>query len=148
MPKNEEIPESKQNLKHRVVKKYEQIKAHVRRHPKTYYIGSMIVVAGVTFLVTKRVSTRYLRIEGTNVFIHKGVVKEGPLYNVFNIYAHGFKNRGPSWMVECKETKVLFRSQEHCAKVMKLSEKHLSQHLNGARHNVAGYHFERKGMGA
>lgn len=148
MVKNEEIPESEPNLKHRVVKKYEQIKAHVQRHPKTYYIGSMIVVAGVTFLVTRRVSTRYMRIEGTTTFIHKAVVKEGPLYNVFNIYGHGLKNLGPSWMVKCDQTEVLFRSQEQCAKVMGLQKGHLSMHLNGNRPDVGGYTFTRLGVGA
>jgi hypothetical protein len=126
--------------------KLDKAKEVVKKYWKPVTVG--VVITGVTFVVTRRISTQYLHIEGTSTFIDKAVVKEGPLYNVFNIYGHGFKNHGPSWMVRCKETGVLFRSQEHAAKTMGLSETHLSYHVRGLRHNVGGYHFERLGVAA
>lgn len=138
MPEVEEIePKSKLDKAKEVVKK----------NWKPFTVG--VVLTGVTFVVTRRLHVRYLYLEGTNTIIHKAVVKDGgSLYKVFNIYGPGFKNQGPSWMVRCLETKQVFKSQDHAAKVMKLSKGHLSQHLNGMRPSVGGYRFERIGIAA
>jgi hypothetical protein len=151
MAKNEEIPVPEPNLKDRVVKKYEQIKAHVRENKAAYVVGTAgAALTIVTFVVTRRVSTRYMRIEGTATFIHKAVVKEGPLYNVFNIYAHGFKNRGPSWMIVCDQTGTGFRSIAHAASAMNLDPSSISRHLNGYPYfkTIHGYTFTKLGIGA
>jgi len=126
--------------------KLDRTKEVIKKNWKPFTVG--IVLTGVTLIVTRNMTMRYMRIEGTSTFIHKAVIEEGPLYNVFNIYAPGFRNQGPSWMVRCIETGKLFRSQEHAARVMRLSEKHISAYLNGHRHNVGGYHFERIGIAA
>lgn len=136
MAKNEEIPEPEPNLKHRVVQKYEQIKTHVRKNQKTYYISTIFVVAGVTFLVTRRVY------RPDYVFAKKIVIKNSVL--TFATYArdHG----PPSYLIECVETGEKFLSQSDTAKQMGLSASRLSAHLNGHREDVKGYHFVRLAM--
>ena len=126
-----------------------EVKNHVERHKTKYYVGGLVVVAGVTFLVTRRVMLQqFIQLEGTNIVINKAVIKDGSLFKVFNIYSDGFKNQGPSWMVRCKETGVVFKSQEDAARNMGLSKEQLSAHLNDHRSNVEGYHFERIGVAA
>jgi hypothetical protein len=139
------MPERKVASKQKQSKR-DRAKEAVKKHWKPFTVGVVFTVA--TTIVAKRVGLRlrYMHVEGTSIFIHKVALKEGPLYNVFNIYAQGFKNQGPSWMIRCKETKVVFRSQEHAAKVMRLSEKHISYHVRGLRDHVDGYHFERLGI--
>lgn len=124
--------------------KLKKAKKVIKNNWKPFTVG--VVFTGVTFIVTKRVTTRYWNLQGT-IVINKAMANEGPLYKVFNIYAPGFKYQGPSWMITCKETGKAFRSQKHAAKVMKLSRQHIGDHLNGNRSNVKGYHFERIGIG-
>lgn len=128
--------------------KLDKAKELIKKNWKPFTVG--VILTTVTFVVTRKViKMRYIPIEGTNTIITKAVIKdEGRLYNVFNIYGHGFKNHGPSWMVKCKETGRLYRSQEHAAHVMGLSKEQMSAHLNGHRNNVGGYHFERQGIAA
>jgi hypothetical protein len=133
MVKNEEIPESEPNLKYRVVKKYEQIKAHVRRNEKAYYIGTIVVVAGVTFLVTRRVYAP------SSLFAKKIVIKDSVM--IFSTYAR--QQGPPSWVVRCVENGEIFTSQADAAARMGLSASNLSSHLNGKYADVSGYHFER-----
>jgi hypothetical protein len=131
------------NLKYQ--EKLDKAKETIKKNWKPFTIG--VTLTAVTFIVTRRITMRYLPVEGTTVIIHKAIVKDGSsLYKVFNIYSDGFKQHGPSWMVRCLETGTLFRSQEHAARVMDLSKDHMSNHLNGTRHNVGGYHFERIGV--
>lgn len=138
------MPENKVKHNKKESKKLDKAKKVVRNNWKPFAIGVGVTV--VTLVVTKRVSVRYMPVEGTTTVIHKAIIKDGGLFKVFNIYGPGFKNQGPSWMVKCVETGVLFRSQEHAAKVMGLSKGHISMHLNGARSSVGGYHFERFGI--
>jgi hypothetical protein len=135
MAKNEEIPESKLNLKHRVVKKYEQIKAHVRRNEKAYYIGSMIIVAGVTFLVTRRVILRNMAIEEISIdFFNKPtrnlVEVTVPETNVGN----DILNPG---------SRVGFFSQQSAGRAYGVSEPVLSSHLQGTLPDIKGEILER-----
>jgi hypothetical protein len=142
------MPERKVASNKKTKSKRDRAKEVVKNYWKPFTVGAAFTVA--TTIVAKRVGLRlrYTHVEGTSVFIHKVALKEGPLYNVFNIYAQGFKNRGPSWMIKCKETGVLFRSQEHAATVMGLSKTHISHQVRGLRHSVGGYHFERIGIAA
>jgi len=129
--------------------KLDRTKEVVRKNWKPFTVGvGITTITIVTIIVTKRIISP-TPLEGTNIFIDRSVVNDqASLYKVFNIYSPGFKNHGPSWMVKCLETGKLFRSQEHAVKVMGLSRDHMSNHLNGARHNVGGYHFERIGVAA
>lgn len=125
--------------------KLDKAKEVIKNNWKPFTIG--VVLTGVTFIVTRQITMRYMRISGTSTFISRTIANEGPLYKVFHIYAPGVKYQGPSWMITCKETGKAFRSQKHAAKVMKLSETRLSTHLNGNTAHVKGYHFERIGLG-
>ena len=136
LAKNEEIHEPEPNLKHRVVQKYEQIKAHVRKNQKTYYISTIFVVAGVTFLVTRRVY------RPDYVFAKKVVIKDSMLF--FGTFA---RDQGPpSYLVECVETGAKYLSQVACADAEGISASTLSQHLNGARDHIHGKHYVRLAM--
>ena len=126
--------------------KLEKAKVIIKNNWKPFTVG--VVLTGVTLIVTKQFTMRYVRVGGTYRFVSRTVANEGPLYKVFNIYSPGFKNRGPSWMIRCKENGKVFRSQEFASVKMGLSEKHISTHLNGGRDHVAGYHFERIGIAA
>ena len=125
--------------------KIDKAKKVIKENWKPFTIG--VVLTGVTFIVTRQITMRYMRIGGTTTFISRTIANEGPLYKVFNIYVPGVKFQGPSWMVMCKETGKAFRSQKHAAKVMGITESTLSQHLNGMRDHVHGYHYERIGIG-
>lgn len=116
----------------------------IRTNWKPFTVG--IVFTGVTFIVTKQLTMRYMRISGSSTLVSKTVANHGPLYKVFQIYTPGVKFQGPSWMVTCKETGKVFRSQANAAKVMKISPTMLSTHLNGKAGSAGGYHFERFGM--
>lgn len=131
--------------------KKDQLKNHYRAHKSAYHAVGIAGIAVGAFFIGRGVGMRQMmRIGGTNVFIHKSIIKDGPLFKVFNIYGPGFKNHGPSWMVKCKETGVVFRSQEHAARTMGLDPSSISRHLNSNPHfkNVHGYTFERFGMAA
>lgn len=134
------------NWKHQ--DKLDKAKEVIKNNWKPFTVG--VVFTGVTLLVTKRVVTpRFMLVEGANAVIHKAVLKDNSaLYKVFNIYNIGFKNKGPSWIVKCVETGRVFASQKHAAKVMGLSKDHISNHLNGLRDHVSGYHFVRLGIAA
>lgn len=125
--------------------KLDKAKEVVRKNWKPFTVG--VVFTGVTLVVTKRVSMQYMRIDGSSTFISRALANEGPLFKVFQIYTPGLKFQGPSWMVRCKETGKAFRSQRHAANVMGITESTLSQHLNGMRDHVHGYHYERIGIG-
>jgi hypothetical protein len=125
--------------------KLNKAKEVIKNNWKPFTVGA--ILTGVTFIVTRQVTMRYMRISGTSTLISRTIANEGPLYKVFHIYAPGVKYQGPSWMVTCKETGKAFRSQKHAAKVMGITESTLSQHLNGMRDHVHGYHYKRIGVG-
>ena len=56
-----------------------------------------------------------------------------------------FSNRQgpPSWVIRCKETGDIFSSQAKAALEMNIEASRISEHLNGVRDSVNGYHFER-----
>ena len=132
MAKNE-TPEP--NLKHRIIVKYEQMKGHVERNKSIYAFAAGVVVTTATYVVIRRVSTP--------MFAEKIVIKDSVL--LIGTYAR--KTGPPSWMVRCIENGRVYRSQEHAAKVLKISRGMLTSHLNGRAENVAGYHFERVAIG-
>ena len=77
---------------------------------------------------------------------HKIDIKDTTLNMVSYISAD--RQGPPSWVVRCLETGDVFTSQRAAALAMNLAQDHLSNHLNGTRDNVNGYHFERICMAA
>lgn len=73
-----------------------------------------------------------------SVGINNGVV------NVFEREGRGH----PGYMVRCLENGLTYNSQKAAAMDLDLNEMRLSQHLNGAREQVGGLHFERINMAA
>jgi hypothetical protein len=138
--KNEETPVPESNWKQKVVKKYKQAMKHVRRNEKKYVAGIVIGTAVVTFVVTRRVYAPH-GVTGLGT-----AVRARNIGNVFVWIAP--KPRALSYVVQCDQTKVVFRSQNYAAMMMKLPKEELSKHLNGGLSNVAGYTFTRLGIGA
>ena len=116
-----------------VVSKLDKFKDVAKRNWKPFTVA--VVGTGVTLIVTKRVTTRYM---GYYTMPLDKYIKEIYLPNLRRIL-------GPNWkgMVRCVENGRVFFSAEEAAKKMNLSKQHMSQHLSGKRHNVGGYHFTR-----
>jgi hypothetical protein len=70
--------------------------------------------------------------------------------NVMNNVSYFAANRPgpPSWVIRCLETNELFMSQAQAAFEMELLPCEISNHLNGLRDDVRGFHFERICMAA
>ena len=62
--------------------------------------------------------------------------------NVFKIVNRSNHGR-PGYLIHSLDTDEFFSSQRETAKVFEISEKLLSNHLNGKLPNVEGYQFER-----
>lgn len=129
---------------------YEDKKVILKKHYKKYrtvYIicGTAIVSAGITYLIMRDEHIRRtigvpaqstIGVLGENVKI-----KNSTLNTVSYIYAD--RQGPPSWVVRCLETGAIFTSQKSAALEMNIPADHLSNHLNGTRDHVNGYHFER-----
>lgn len=112
------------------------IKEHVARHKTAYLIGSFVVVAGITYLVVRKMTSGQdnVTVRSFNILSnHPSIVtmiesnRQGP----------------PSWVVRCLDTGEWFSSQRAAALANGIYESHLSQHLNGLQDHVNGLHFER-----
>lgn len=125
---------------------YERIKAHVGRHKSAYYLGSLIGVAGITYLITRSNIGR-----GSM----GGATGRGSVANTASFIFRNKQNikittvleregRGhPGWPVQNTETKQVFFSQKQAADAFDIPRQTLSAHLNGKFPDVDGLHFER-----
>lgn len=118
---------------------FDKVKAHVKRHKIVYSIGTVVVIAGVSYYIGTRVgATRILSpsIVGNHNKLDQRVItivnRKGP----------------PSWIVYCVETGEEFDSQRLMALAHKIRERDLRAHLNGLLENVNGKHYVRKGLAA
>jgi hypothetical protein len=128
----------------------EKIKVHIRDNGKVY------IAIGITFVVTAGITTIIMRNNSvlnigrdTVVTASRDIVVTGKNSTLNHVsYISAERQGPPSWVVRCLETNKLFTSQRSAAMSMDLAENHLSQHLNGLRDHVNGYHFERICMAA
>jgi len=133
----------------------EKVKAHVERHKVAYACGATAVVGiGIGAIITCLImrdghigGTIGTPAQSTIGVLGKSVkIKDSTLNTVSYISAD--RTGPPSWVVRCLETGDVFTSQKAAATAMGLAADHLSNHLNGLRENVGGYHFERICMAA
>lgn len=123
----------------------DRIKAHFERNKTRYLMGSYVVVAGATVLVTRGVVLRGAgpNFEGVKIIVRPiSIFSKQIIYTIINV-----DRSGPlSWVVRCVETGEVFISQHAAAVAKGLSEPRLSSHLNGVSEHVGGLHFERIGL--
>ena len=124
----------------------DSITTHVRRNKKIYYIGALVTVAGITYIIMRRTTALGGVGESgahggpTNtasfVFRNKQVIK---VTTVLDREGRGH----PGWPVRNLETKHVSLSQREAAKIFDIPEGRLSGHLKGLYPDVDGLHFER-----
>lgn len=124
--------------------KYQKLKLHLQENKKVYLAGAGgATFAGITCLIMRGVASQ--SISHDTVVATEGAIgvlgKKIVMRNVSFISAN--RQGPPSWVVRCLETDAIAASQASIAHAMGLSPSHLSQHLNGVRDHVSGYHFER-----
>lgn len=115
-----------------------RFKAHVGRHKTAYIVGSLVVVAGVTYLVTRKLSSGTAN-DNVNVRAFNFLSNHPSIVTVIENGRQG----PPSWVVRCLETGEIFTSQRMAALLNGINQSDLSQHLNGLHENVKGLHFDR-----
>jgi hypothetical protein len=137
------------------------VKKHVEDN-KGFYVGlgAGVALAGITFLIMRQCSncsiSRAIGVTAKRapgvpgkasvnaLEVNRGGLVLGNSYALNNVSFISSNRQGPpSWVVRCLETGNVFTSQRAAALAMKFSESHLSEHLNGLRDHIDGYHFER-----
>lgn len=116
-----------------------RIKAHVKRHQVAYSVGGIVVIAGVSYYVGTRMgSSRTLSpsIFGINNKMNQKVIVEAG------------RQGPPSWIIYWVEADREFDSQRELARLLGLSETHISKLLNGKRNPVDGLTLVRRGLAA
>lgn len=112
------------------------IREHVEKHQKIYWIGSLIVVSGVTYYISRGRITQ-AGIMNAASFIFKN---EQTIINTVD------RQGPPSWVVENVRTHERWLSQRSTAIANGLRESDLSAHLNGLTDEVNGEVYRRLGL--
>jgi hypothetical protein len=151
----ENVEPSKPSLKDRVTEKYIQIKErvmlntvkdHVEKHKTAYYIGGIVVVAGVVYIVTRRRYDVKLTFspsvtELMNKLKVTGNWKPEVHANLIKINVHDTGR--PGYLTRSIEFDKYFPTQTETARTFGVSNSTLSRHLNGHIPDAKGLHFER-----
>jgi hypothetical protein len=127
-----------------IKEKYEKVKQHIIDHKVAYTCAATaIVTAGITFIIMRSVASQHTD-RGNAVVAKDGIAVLGKKVVMDNVsYISANRQGSPAWVVRCIETGDIFTSQLSAAREMGLSAPDLSQHLNGRKGHVQGYHFER-----
>lgn len=123
------------------------IKAHIERHRKFYYMGSLAVVAGITYAITR--STIAQRVMGEGLNAQRVLTNTASFsfacpqtINVTTVLDR--EGRGhPGWPVRNLDTQRVFFSQREAAEAFGITPGVLSGHLKGKFPDANGLHFER-----
>lgn len=133
------------------------VKEHFKRHKRKYIAGSIVVFAGITYIIMRSNSQPNIS-RGIPVTASRGnpVTGESSVLNFaqqrtlfgsnsFNVtqVVDSYRKGAPSWVVRCLETGEAYMSQRAAALAMDLPESEISKHLNGIYDNVRGFTFER-----
>lgn len=135
-----------------------KIAEHFKRH-KVIYVGVGCFVAGATLAYFTRPIMREFIInslssEKAHINGHtsgeKAHINGHTVLNFFGDNNTGIVNvkeragRGhPGYMIEHKETGLVYESQKKAARALSLNQTQISDHLNGRTPDVHGHHFER-----
>ena len=117
----------------------DRVKDHVKKHQQAYILGSVVVVAGITYIITKR---GYSPGNGNStVSVHNIQLLTNKL-NMVTLIESG-THGSPSWVFRCLESEKVFTSQRTAAMLHGVDEITMSSHLNGHLDMAGGIHFER-----
>ena len=114
----------------------QKVKGHFKKHKVKYIVGGACLVVGGTVGV-------YL---GNKGIINIQLVNTGSVTQVQNIdkSVNVLTRRGHAGnVVRCLETGEIFASQNRACDLLGLNRSDLSNHLNGAKDEVKGLHFEK-----
>jgi hypothetical protein len=142
--------------------KLDKVKKHVKDHKVAYIVGGSIIVAGITYLIVRDITSSQHIKRGIPVLAQRGIpvldesVTNQPIQTavfgkaVMNNVSYISANRQgpPSWVIRCVDTGDIFTSQAKAAIELGIPANELSRHLNGTLDNVRGLHFERICMAA
>lgn len=123
----------------------EKLKAHIEKHKLVYACTTTgVVVAGITWVIMRSIASQHIS-RGIAVAADRGIAVVADRSVVTNnvSYISSRRQGSPSWVIRCIETGEIKESQRAMALLMDLFESDLSQHLNGRKPDVNGYHFER-----
>lgn len=126
------------------------VKERIRKH-KTVILCVLtgVGVAGFTMHVMRSVASKNISVGFADTANGSNIVVVGRNSSMNNVSLIASNRKGsPSWVIRCLETDEVFTSQRKAALTMGLHQNELSQHLNGAREQVNGNHFERICMAA
>ena len=126
----------------------EEIKSHFEKYKTAYITGGAVVVASISCLIMRG---RYealapggaygLETADTLVTMRpfSFLSSQNNAVKVVNRSGHG----RPGYLIRSIDTNEFFSSQREAATIFGISEKLLSNHLNGKLPNAEGYQFER-----
>ena len=124
----------------------DRFKAHFERNRNRYWVGSLVGVAGITYLIMR--STVAHRGAGVGLNAHRGLANtasfifgknEQTITVVKVVRRHGPGH--PGYPVMNLETGLTTTSARAMAKTFDISEGNLLGHLNGRFPDVKGLHF-------
>lgn len=153
---NENVETPKPNLKDRVKGKYTQLKEkvviktitnHVEKNKTVYYISSLVLVAGVTRVLTRgRYSPSWTYSPKSIQMLNK--IKPIGIFSKQEIHANLVKvtvndTGRPGYLTRNIEFDRHFPTQTRTAKEFGISNSTLSRHLSGKIPDAKGLHFER-----
>ena len=116
----------------------DSIKAHVKRHEKAYWIGSLVVVAGVTFVVTRRFVVPKISVSP--------VFNNTPVFNNDNSSLVNFGGHTTKLVQRTSDGKVWTKVTEAAAEA-DVSVSYMSRHLHGHNPDVGGEQYIIVGVG-
>ena len=123
-----------------------EVKAHIGRHKVAYFTGSVVVIAGITYVIM-RSNIAQGAMGGANArggFANTASINFSNKARINITTVLDREGRGhPGWPVQNLETKQVFFSQRDAAKAFNIPEGVLSGHLQGKFPDVDNLHFER-----
>lgn len=106
-------------------RKLDKLKKVVKKNWKPFTVG--VIFTGVTVVVTRKITLRYFP---TNVMRinNGGVININNGVSYFTTYAR--RQGPPSYVIRCVETGQIFTSQAEACRVLGISQREMSRHLN------------------
>lgn len=139
-----------------------KIRDHIRKYKWVYITSGVILLAGSTWLIMRSTNTKLvlmlsakdsigdtLAVQKTPLETHGSYIFKNSIANfgeMNNSTVSVIERTGrghPGYLTRCLETNTLFKSQRAAADALNLNPAQLSDHINGLREHVNGYHFER-----
>lgn len=109
----------------------EKVKTHINKHKTKYWAGSLVVVAGVTYLVTRNSGVT------TKASNKAGIVFGDQIINITTVVKRNGRGH-PGYPVMNMITGEWWTSAKACADAEGISKKVLSGHLKGKFRDVNG----------